>query len=451
MKLIGERLPMKAKVGYAFGGGAGTVIYTLNYVALTYFYTNIMGMSIAAISIVMLISRCMDGVSDFFAGVLIERTKSKYGKARPWLLRMAIPHFIAIVAMFTVPHTSEALQLVYVFIAYNVANTIVNTIIGLALTALNSLMTRVAKERSALSTFRQIGAFLVELMMTGTIIPIANLLGGGQTAWIIVIAAISFLSAICYLICFFFAKETSYEERGVSEGDKVPVGKGILSVLKNKYWWMSLCTWGLITTYLASHATDVTYYAQYLMGNVNYSSMILTTEKALAFIFALLVVPFAIKKFSNRQCMIIGACSGAFGHLVVLIAPLNLPLAMVAAGFRGVCSAFCFCVIFAMVADCVEYGHWRFNLRAEGFVTSAATLGQKFAQGIATAILGALLASVGYDGTLAMQAEVTNDMISYIYFFAPTVCFGLILVIMKFYKLDEEMPEITKEIKERAE
>ena len=137
----------KPHVGYMFGGAAQTTIVFLINVTLTYFYTNVMGLSIARVTFIMLISLFFDGGSDIIAGTIIDRTKSKYGKARPWLLRMCIPHLIGLIAMYTVPPTSENLQLVYIFIAYNFANTVVNTMAGLALSSLNSLMTRDPIER----------------------------------------------------------------------------------------------------------------------------------------------------------------------------------------------------------------------------------------------------------------------------------------------------------------
>lgn len=146
-------LSIQSRAGYMFGGAAQTTIVMLINVVLTYFYTNVMGINIAKVAAVMLISRLFDGGSDIVAGVIIDRTKSKYGKARPWLLRMALPHFIGLIAMFAVPpHATEMTQLIFIFIAYNFANTFVNTMAGLALSSLNSLMTRDPDERSQLNT-----------------------------------------------------------------------------------------------------------------------------------------------------------------------------------------------------------------------------------------------------------------------------------------------------------
>jgi len=428
-----------------FGGAAQTTIVMLINVVLTYFYTNVMGINIAKVATVMLISRFFDGGSDVLAGIVIDRTKSKYGKARPWLLRMALPHFIGLIAMFTVPHTTENVQLIYIFIAYNFANTFVNTFAGLALSSLNSLMTRDPDERSQLNALRQFGAPVMELAITALTIPAANLLGGDQRAYIIVVGVISGIATLCYLLCFLWTRETNPEERGATT-ENIPAGKGFAAVLRNKYWYMVLLSWVMATFYLTISGANLSYYCQYLLNNINYISILNTAEKLATIILTAVAVPFMIPRLGKRNMMLLGSCVVALGHLVTLIAPLDLRLATLAAVLRGAGIAPCFAVLFAMIADCVEYGHWKFNLRTEGIIFSAATVGQKFGQGIASAILGNLLDSVGYDGMLTVQSSEATAMISRIYLATPVICFGVIAILMLFYHLDKEMPKIMRDL-----
>lgn len=442
-------LSLQSRVGYMFGGAAQTTIVMLINVVLTYFYTNVMGINIAKVAVVMMISRLFDGGSDVIAGIVIDRTHSKYGKARPWLIRMALPHFIGLIAMFAVPpHATEMVQLVFIFIAYNFANTFVNTMAGLALSSLNSLMTRDPEERSQLNALRQFGAPVMELAITALTIPVANMLGGNQKAYLIVVGVISAIATLCYVICFLWTKETNPEERGVGE-ETVPAGKAFASVLKNKYWYMVLIAWVMATFYLTISGANLNYYCQYLLHNVNYMSIFNTAEKLSTIILTAVAVPFMIPRLGKRNMMLLGACIAAGGHLLTLIAPLSLPLATVAAVLRGAGIAPCFAVLFAMIADCVEYGHWKFNLRTEGVIFCAATVGQKFGQGIANAILGGLLDGAGYDGTLAVQSAQATNMISAIYLATPVICFGVVAIVMLFYKLDKEMPQIMVDLETR--
>lgn len=443
-------LSLGSRVGYMCGGAAQTTIVMLINVVLTYFYTNVMGINIAKVAMIMLISRLFDGGSDIIAGIIIDRTHSKYGKARPWLLRMALPHLIGLIAMFTVPHTTETIQLIYIFIAYNFANTFVNTFAGLALSSLNSLMTRDPDERSQLNALRQFGAPIMELAITALTIPAANYLGGDQRAYLIVVGVISAIATLCYLLCFLLTRETNPEDRGAAK-ENIPAGKAFSAVLRNKYWYMVLIAWVMATFYLTISGANLNYYCQYILNNVNYMSILNTAEKLATIILTATAVPFMIPRLGKRNMMLFGSLLVAVGHLVTLIAPVNLSLATVAAVLRGAGIAPCFAVLFAMIADCVEYGHWKFGLRTEGVIFCAATVGQKFGQGIASAILGGLLDSVGYDGTLAAQSAEATAMISHIYLATPVICFGIVAALMLLYHLDKEMPQIIHDLESQKQ
>lgn len=234
----------------------------------------------------------------------------------------------------------------------------------------------------------------MELAITALTIPAANYLGGDQRAYLIVVGVISAIATLCYLLCFLLTRETNPEDRGAAK-ENIPAGKAFSAVLRNKYWYMVLIAWVMATFYLTISGANLNYYCQYILNNVNYMSILNTAEKLATIILTATAVPFMIPRLGKRNMMLFGSLLVAVGHLVTLIAPVNLSLATVAAVLRGAGIAPCFAVLFAMIADCVEYGHWKFGLRTEGVIFCAATVGQKFGQGIASAILGGLLDSVG--------------------------------------------------------
>ena len=444
-----NKLSLKFKCGYMCGGAAGTTVVTIVLVTLTYFYTNVLGLDVGKVAFVMLISRFFDGFSDAAAGLIIDRTRSKHGKARPWILWMLFPNLISIIALYTVPGGSETAQMIYIFCAYNFASTIVNTMIGLALSTLNSLMTQDPIERASLNVFRQFGAPVMELLISVATIPAALALGGDQKAWIIVVSIFAVISTFCYFLCFKWSKEIPPEELG-STTEKIPIIKSIKSVIANKYWWIALLTWGMCTFYMTASGTINSYYCQYIMGNVTYMSAINMVEKTATIVLTAALVPFLIRRLPKRKIMMFGAFVSGFGHLIVFIDPTSLTFAVAAAILRGCGIAACYGVLFAIIADTVEYGQWKSGIRTEGLIFSAATLGQKFSSGIAAAIVGGLLSMVHYDGTLAVQNEAAQDMISYIYFWGPPIFFGIIVILMIFYRLEKSLPRITEELKQRG-
>ncbi len=441
-------VPMRGLIGYALGGAAQTTTVMVIAVMLTFYYTDVLGINIAKVAMVMMVSRFLDGGSDIVAGIIVDRTKSKYGKARPWILRMLIPHFIGLIAMFTVPHTTENLQLVYIFIAYNFANTIVNTMAGLSLTSLNSLMTRNEKERSLLNGYREVGAPIMELLINSFAIPLATAFGGDQKAYITVMLIISTVATLCYLCCFLWTKEIPSEDRGAFK-EKLPLKESFLSVVKNKYWVMMVVTWILIIFYWTITPGIIPYYTKYIMGDVNLLSYINMADK-LAFIgTSVVALIFLLPRVTKRTVMIMGAIIMILGQSVVFIDMHSMVIAVVAAVFRGIGGSLSIVVLFAMIADCVEYSHWKFHIRAEGVIFCAATVGQKFGQGVSSAIMGWLLDGAGYDGTLAVQSASANNMIIALYALVPIISYAIILVIMKFHHLEKELPDIMKELERR--
>lgn len=448
MNKMNERVPMKGRIGYALGGAAQTTTVMVIAVMLTFYYTDVLGINIAKVALIMMLSRFLDGGSDIIAGIIVDRTKSKYGKARPWILRMLIPHFIGLVAMFTVPKTVESLQLVYIFITYNFANTFVNTMAGLALTSLNSLMTRDEKERSVLNGYREVGAPIMELLINSFAIPCANLIGGDQRAYIIVMLVISGAATLCYLFCFLWTREIPAADRGATE-EKLPLKESFVSVVKNKYWVMMVLTWILIIFYWTITPGVIPYYCEYILENVNLLAYINMADKIAFILTAALSIPFLLPKVSKRSVMVAGAVVMILGQAIVFIDYYSLTIAIAAAVFRGIGGSLSIIVLFAMIADCVEYSHWKFNIRAEGLIFCAATVGQKFGQGVSSAIMGWLMDGAGYDGTLAVQSESANQMIIGLYAFVPIISYVLILIIMKFHHLDKELPGIMKELEER--
>ena len=213
------------------------------------------------------------------------------------------------------------------------------------------------------------------------------------------------------------------------------------------YWWIVLFTWGMIIYYLTFSGTVAAYFCQYIMMDVTKSSVILTAEKIAVLGSLVVLVPILVPRMSKRGMMITGAIITGAGHLIVLIDPTSLPLAIAASILRGIGIGPCFGTITAFIADTIEYSHWKSGVRADGLGYSACTLGQKFNGGIAAYVFGLLLSHSGYDGTLPDQAEVTKDMILNIYAFSPAFFFGIIVLLMFAYRLEKHIPEIMEDIK----
>ena len=150
----GDKLTWTTRIDYGGGDTACNVVFGMIGTVLTLFYTDYVGISIATVGLVMLISRLFDGVSDVIMGLMVERTNSRWGKSRPWLLWMSVPYAVSAILLFTVPQTTGTLQFLYLLVAYNFCTTVCYTAINLPYGSLSAMMTRPSWERDMLSITR---------------------------------------------------------------------------------------------------------------------------------------------------------------------------------------------------------------------------------------------------------------------------------------------------------
>lgn len=161
-----EQIGWRDKLCYGLGGFGFNIWYIVGATFLTYFYTNVLGISIAAIGTIMLISRIFDGGTDVIMGVIINKTNTKWGKARPWILWTSIPFALSLLLMFTVPNSTDKIKLIYIFVTYNFSNAIMGTAAFLPFNTLNSLLTRDQGQRTMCSNMRQIFCCAGQLIFT---------------------------------------------------------------------------------------------------------------------------------------------------------------------------------------------------------------------------------------------------------------------------------------------
>lgn len=170
----------------AYGGGdvACNVVYGMIATLLTLFYTDYAGVSVATVGLVMLISRFFDGGSDVVMGFIVDRTHSKWGQSRPWILWMSLPYALSAILLFSIPHTNATIQFLYIFVTYNFCTTVCYTAINLPYGSLSAMMTRDSKERDLLSVFRMGLSPMGRIIAVTCTMPLIKLFGDNQAAWV---------------------------------------------------------------------------------------------------------------------------------------------------------------------------------------------------------------------------------------------------------------------------
>ncbi len=446
-----EKIGLGEKVAYGFGDLASNLILALTSTMITYFYTNIIGIAAGTVGTIMLVSRIFDGFTDVGMGIVVDKTNTKYGKARPWLLWLAIPFALSAVALIAIPESfSSTAKIVYAFITYNLVTTILYTAINIPYGTLNSLMTRDQYQRSVINLFRMTMGQTGSLVITAVTLPIINRLGGTHTAWIQITCVYAIMTIILFLICFKSTKERVKASESFSgrERNKIPVGVSIKALCKNKYWLILVVVWTVVSMVLTITGTSSTYFAQYILGNSNYMGILNAATTAPVIISIPLMAPM-IKKWGKRNIALAGSIIAIFSGLLMLLQPANLMVLSVACVIRGIGNATIIGTIFAMVADTIEYGHWKTGVRVQGLLYSSSTLGAKIGAGVGAAAAGYLLEFSGFDGMAAQQTNGTIQAIQILFIIIPVIGAAIQTVCLFFYKLDKEYDGIMAELKER--
>jgi len=446
----------KTSVGFierlAFGSGdlANNVIYAAISTFLLFYYTDVIGVSAAAVGTIMLISRILDCVADLGMGFIVDRTKSKYGKARPWIIRMAIPFAIGGVLLFSVPTTfSENAKLIYIFITYNLVSTIIYTAINVPYATLNALITQDQYERSVLSIFRMILSTVGSMGIAIFTLPVVKFFGNDPKAWSLTFAVFGVISVALFAFTFFGTKERVKPSNAEQAEENIPVKVGISVLFKNKYWAMITGILVLIFVGMTLNGGATVYYAQTVLGNKELVGTLSTAMMMTQIVCMFLVAGF-IKKFGKRNVMIVGSVITALGYGLIALAGTNVQMLIAANVVRGIGAAGIAACMFAMVSDTIEYGEWKTGIRIEGLTNSAASFGFKVGGGLGAAFVGWVLSAGGYVGAAEVQTASAILAVKSLYIYLPMLITLVQIVILFAYKLDKEYPTILKELKERS-
>lgn len=317
MKTKSKKISWMTRLAYGGGDAACNIVMGMISTILTLFYTDYAGINPASVGIIMLVSRFLDGAATLGMGFVAERTQTKYGKYRPWLLWTALPYALSIILLFTIPQPAK---LAYVFITYNLCTTVMYNAMNVPYGSLAYVMTRESGEREKLSTVRMIMASAARLLTVCGTLPLVKLWGDGQNAWVQAAAIWAISAVILQLFCFKECRETET----VSREEKVPFITAMKAVLENKYFWVGACIQTMQYVLFAVTGTGLIYYCKYIFKNESELYSILYFAEISVLIFAMLLSPVFIRKWGKKNVCICGVLLTLAGHLVCMSWPQNL-------------------------------------------------------------------------------------------------------------------------------
>lgn len=440
------------RFSYGCGDFGCNIIYTAMSAFLLFYYTDYAGVSALAVGSIMMVSRFFDGVSDIIMGVVVDRTKSRFGKARPWLLRMCVPFAISGILLFSVPVSWSATpKLVYVFVTYNLVSTVIYTAINVPYSALNALMTQDPYERSVLSIFRNLLATAGTLTINTFTLPLVEYFGNNAPAWTKTFCIFGLLAVAAFVINFLGTRERVKPAAGESGGrEDVPFMEGIKALFRNKYWIMMTAMLALFFLMYSVNGGSTVYYAKDILGNKDLVALINGIFNVVQ-IVGMFFIAMLVKRFGKRNVFSMGLVLDIIGMLVLNFSGGSMGVIVISSIIRGIGNACGGATMWAMVSDTIDYGEWKTGYRTEGLVNSACSFGYKIGNGIGSALLGLILEMGGYVGQAAAQSASALASIKVCFVWIPIGIYAAGLVIMKFYRLDAEFAGIIEDLKRRKE
>ena len=446
------KVPFISKLAYGFGDVGCNFSWSFVVSFLMIFYTDVFGISMAAVATLMLVSRFWDAFNDPLIGSLSDRTKSRWGRYRPWLLFGApIAALVLLLCFWAHPDMDYTGKIIYMSITYGLL-VLGYTCVNLPYGTLCGAMTQNIDERAQINTSRSVAAMIAIGVINIITVPLVKYCGDGTLSsaqgFISVAAIYGLIFTFCHWFCFAKTKEMVKVE---ISSKAVPVSDQLKAVVKNKPFLMAVVGQLLFGFILYGRNADLIYYFKYVEGN----------EDLFSFFSGVIVVPSII---GAALFPLIFKCTGNKGWAASVLSVL-MGISMVALYFFSpnespvlfyifaVLAQFFFSgfntAIYAIIPDCVEYGEWKTGIRNDGFQYSFISLANKIGMALGTSLLALVMGWAGYEANVE-QSETVKEVIHHAFSTVPGILWIITAGIMLFYRLGrKEYNKIIEELENR--
>lgn len=424
------------KVGYGSGDIAGNVVYALLSSFVMIYLTDTVGLNAGIVGTLIAVSKIFDGISDIFFGALIDKTKTKMGKARPWMLYGYFGCAICLIAIFCIPtDMGQIAQYAWFFITYTLLNAGFYTANNIAYSALTALITRNNHERVQMGSIRFMFAFGTSMLIQVITVDIVNNLGGGADAWRTVAIVYAIIGVISNTISVFSVKEFSQKEIAKEETEKEEK-YGLIDAFKllvhNKYFLMICGAYLLMQIYSATLGMGI-YFMKYVLGDEEIFGVFAWAIN-IPMIAGLLLTPILVKKLGGMYRLNIAGYMGSIPIMLAFTAVAALGMSPLQGDMN------------ALIATTSEYTRLTTGKKVDGIMYSCTSFGTKVGGGIGTAIAGWLLAASGYVENAAVQSESCLNMLHVMYLWLPMIFNILITIVLIKLNVEKTNAEIKESI-----
>lgn len=452
-------------LGYLLGPCGALLLNATLATYLNVYYTDVLKLTTVWGGVFLIvfpvISKIIDAITNVIMGYIIDRTKSKQGKARPWIFISAPLIAITGILLFTVPNGSDGLQATWVVLSYNLFYSFAYTIYNMSHNLMVPLSTRNTLQRGGLSVFNQISSIMMSGIIVALVFPMAIMpaLGVDKSLWIIVMGILSIIALPLTLIEYYFTKERVTEELGNTQEQQIPFKTQLKIVLTDKY--MIVIFVYFLIYLLASSIKNLglVYYCNYVLGTYNdgITQTLVSVLGGIPMGIGIFAVWPLAKKFGKRNITLVGFLLYSLGSAICWIAPTNLYIVLIGQFIKNIGGLPCSYVFMALFADGLDHLEWKSGVRCDGTAMSIYGIIACCLGGLATSIFNAMLSGAGYiapelvDGvTVAVeQTQTVKNAITFAFVGLETIT-GIVLAgLLIFLSVEKTIGKKQEMIRER--
>lgn len=435
---IGKRLAWSSR-------GISLAINVVLMGYLTYYCTDVIGLRPGLVGTLLLASKVFDGITDIIVGLIIDRTNTRWGKARPYQA-FILPCWLITIFLFFVPEIGITGKCIYIFCLYTLVNSVCATFLNGSDALALARCFRDEKTRVSMTTWNGVLVMVACIVFSITMPQLIVYMGEDRMKWLFVIAIISAIFGIFGMGRFVFCKEV-IDERTLEEeanAEPVPVGESIKALFKNKY--IIMMTMFILLYNLSSNlfTASSTYYFKYIVGNVGLASYV--SVASIITPIGIMLYPLIVKKTGTVGFLKIGFTISLLGYVIRTLGQMNMITMMTGTILTLLGGISCSCFVNIYVVDCMIYGEWKTGKKIDGLVSAITAFGNKIGTAFASGIVGLLMGVTGYDGSLAVQSDAANTAIVACFNYIPLMIAVIMFIMALFYNIHRDLPVAKKEL-----
>lgn len=453
-------------IGYLLGPAGALLLNAVLATYLNVYYTDVLNLTSvwggAFLTIFPIISKIIDAITNIIMGYIIDHTKTKEGKARPWIFISAPMLTVSGILLFTVPSGNQTVQVIWVMLSYNLFYSFAYTIFNMSHNLMVPLSTRNTEQRGSLSVFNQITTIMMSGIIVALIFPmvVMPMLGVDKSKWIITMSILSIIALPFTLLEYYFTKErVTLEDANKPEEEKTPYKIMLKAIFTDKYMLLILLYFLIYTVSSQFKNLGLVYFCNYVLGTYNdgITQTLISVVGGIPMGIGIFAVWPLAKKFGKRNITMVGFVFYGIGSAICWAFPTNMVVVIIGQFIKNIGGLPCSYVFMALFADVLDHMEWKYRFRCDGVAVSIYNTIAVASVGIVTGLFNLMLAKTGYVAPyysaagelIAVQSETVKNAITFLFVGLESITAIILVVILAFINVEKYIHKEQAEIKLR--